>query len=114
MPLVWRNVCGLIAGRPRLGIELAAWRKYFSRMYRAPCRPNRMPRRSGATARGHRHCDRWWRGTYERVEPIVAAKGTAADVVLCHVSGRTVADPSGSQKVSDREVLGRARQCHIK
>jgi hypothetical protein len=66
---------------------------------------------SAATAHGHRYGDRSRRGIYERVEPIVAAKGTGVRVALCHVSGRTVADPSGSQRVSDREVLGCARRC---
>jgi len=31
------------------GIDLAAWRKYFSKMYRAPVSPQPHPSRSGAT-----------------------------------------------------------------
>ena len=44
LPLVCLMVCGLIRARARVGIELAARRKYFSRMYRAPCRLSRLPR----------------------------------------------------------------------
>src|ERR1017187_9193024 len=44
MALVCLMVWGLIPTRARAGMERVARRKYFSRMYRAPCRPNRSPR----------------------------------------------------------------------